>query len=169
VPLVHGNAFYEDSMIIRRYQLSEEVALWNVYYRATHESNSRDYHADLLNRWAPHDKDMNEWRERLLRTNPFVAIIDDQIVGMAEINADGFIGNFYVLPEFQGQGIGTQLLARIESEAQDMSIVALNADVSVTAKEFFEARGFRVLEARSNIIIDHPAPNFAMRKNLARG
>jgi GNAT superfamily N-acetyltransferase len=156
-------------MVIRNYQLGEEVAIWNVYYRATHESNARDYHPDLLNRWAPPDKDMNEWREHLMRTNPFVAIVDEQIVGMAEIDTVGHIGNFYVHPEFQGQGIGTQLLTRVDSEARGMNITVLNAEVSVTARNFFEARGFRVVEARSNVILGHPAANYAIEKDLRSG
>ena len=44
-------------MIIRRYQPGEEPALWEVYFRATHETNARDYHPDLLNRWAPPNQD----------------------------------------------------------------------------------------------------------------
>ena len=98
-------------MIIRRYQPGDESAIWDVYFRATHESNSRDYHADLLNRWAPADQDMNEWRERCLQKNPFVAIIGDRIVGMAELEEDGFVDYFYVSPDFQGQGVGSQMLA----------------------------------------------------------
>jgi putative acetyltransferase len=153
-------------MMIRRYQPGDESAIWDVYFRATHESNSRDYHADLLNRWAPADQDMREWRERCLQKNPFVAVIEDRIVGMAELEEDGFIDYFYVSPDFEGQGVGSKMLARIESEAVEMNLSELTADVSLTAKEFFKSRGFIVTEARSNVIIGHLAPNFAMSKHL---
>jgi GNAT superfamily N-acetyltransferase len=153
-------------MIIRRYQPGEETAIWHVYFRATHESNSRDYHIDLLNRWAPADQDMGEWRERCIQRNPFVAIIDDRIVGMAELEEDGFVDYFYVCPDYQGRGVGSMMLARIESEAIDMGLSRLTADVSLTAKGFFEARQFIVTEARDNMILGHPAPNFAMSKNF---
>ena len=94
-------------MIIRRYQPGEEPALWEVYFRATHETNSRDYHPDLLHRWAPPDQDMDEWRERLAGKNPFVAILDETIAGMAELEADGFVDYFYVHPAFQRRGVGS--------------------------------------------------------------
>lgn len=154
-------------MIIRRYQAGEEPAIWNVYFHATHESNARDYHPDLLRRWAPPDQDMDQWRERVAAKNPFVAVIDGMVVGMAELEADGFIDYFYVLPDFQGRGIGSKLLAAIETEAARTGISRLSADVSITAKDFFAFHGFHVTEARSNVIIGHPAPNFAMFKALA--
>ena len=47
---------------------------------------------------------------RLERSNPFVAIVGEQIVGMSEILSDGFIDYFYVHPDFQGQGIGGALI-----------------------------------------------------------
>lgn len=153
-------------MTIRRYLPGEEEAIWQVYFRATHESNARDYHPDLLNRWAPADMDMREWASRLRAKNPFVALLDNQIVGMAELDDTGFIDYFYVHPDFQGQGVGSTLLTTIESEARAMNLDALVADVSITAKDFFESRGFEVVEARTHVIIGHPAPNFGMMKRL---
>ena len=155
-------------MRVRRYQPGEEAAIWNVVYQATRVSNAHDYHPDLIDRWAPHDQDMGEWADRLAGTNPFVAIVDEQIVGMTEIEtATGHINYFYVLPDFQGGGIGKILMATIEFEAKRSGADQLSADVSVTAKPFFESRGFFVVEARSNIILGHPAPQFAMAKDLA--
>ena len=39
--------------------------------------------------------------------------------------------------------------------------------MSVTAKAFFLSKGFRVVEAKSNVILGHPAPNFRMQKILS--
>jgi putative acetyltransferase len=153
-------------MEIRRYQSGEENAIWSVYFAATHESNAKDYHPDLLERWAPRDQDMGQWTQRLARTNPFVAIVGGQIVGMAEIASDGFIDYFYVHPRWQGQGVGKALLATLESEAANSGVNLIWADVSLTAKQFFASKGFRVVEAKTNIIFGHPAPNFRMQKIL---
>jgi putative acetyltransferase len=153
-------------MIIRRYEAGEEQAVWNVYFRATHESNGRDYHPDLLRRWAPPDQDMAEWADRLEKGNPLVAEMDEAVVGMAELEATGEIGYFYVLPDHQGRGIGGALLTAIEGEAREAGVRELTADVSITAKDFFVGRGFRIMESRANVIIGHPAPNFAMSKVL---
>ena len=153
-------------MELRHYKVGEEAAIWEAVFQATHVSNARDYHPELIERWAPQDKDMEQWAERLAEKNPYVAIIAEQIVGMAEIEPTGYIDYFYVHPEFQGQGVGTALMATIETEASRARADRLFANVSVTAKPFFEARGFLVIEACSKTINGHPAPNFVMEKNL---
>jgi hypothetical protein len=61
-------------MEIRRYQQGEEGAIWQVYFAATRESVACDYHADLIDRWAPHDHDVNKWKDRLVQKNPFVGL-----------------------------------------------------------------------------------------------
>ena len=109
-------------MEIRRYKRGEERAVWEVYFAATRESIARDYHAELIERWAPHDQDMSQWAERLARKNPFVAIVDKEIVGMAEIEMKGFINYFYVHPAWQSRGIGKALLATLESEAAKFGV-----------------------------------------------
>ncbi len=153
-------------MEIRRYRIGEEHRIWKVYFDATHESNARDYHPDLIHRWAPHDPDMRQWADRLAQKNPFVAIVAEEIVGMAELEADGFIDYFYVHPHWQRTGIGKALMETVESEAINLGLSLLLADVSVTAKDFFLAQGFQIVESRSNIILGHPAPNFRMQKSL---
>ena len=109
---------------------------------------------------------MEQWADRLASTNPFVAVVDGHIVGMAEIATDGFIDYFYVHPQWQGRGIGKALLAAVESEAARLGVSLTYADVSITAKSFFLSRGFCITEAKSNVILGHPAPNFRMEKTL---
>jgi putative acetyltransferase len=154
-------------MEIRRYKRGEEGAVWNVYFAATRESIARDYHADLIERWAPQERDMNDWADRLARKNPFVALMGEEVVGMAEIDAAGFIDYFYVHPRWQGRGIGKALLATIESEAVKAGVSVIFADVSITARPFFLTGGFSITETKTNVILGHPAPNFRMQKRLS--
>jgi predicted N-acetyltransferase YhbS len=71
-----------------------------------------------------------------------------------------------VRPRWQGRGVGKALLATVEAESTKSGVRIIGADVSVTAKEFFGSRGFRITEAKSNVILGHPAPNFRMQKAL---
>ena len=109
---------------------------------------------------------MRQWETRIAEKNPFVAVIDDEVVGLAELEGNGFIDYFYVHPKWQNQGIGKALLSRLEFEASQLGVSKLFADVSITAEPFFSSRGFHVTESRLNIILGHPAPNFAMTKPL---
>ena len=151
---------------IRKYRPGEEEAIREVYVTATRVSNGRDYHPDLIERWATRYEDLEAWRDRLREKDPFVAVMAGGIVGMAEVDAGGEIDYFYVHPAFQGRGVGRALLVAVEAQARGTGAGVLKADVSITAKSFFEANGFTVTAARDNVILGHPAPNFAMIKRL---
>src|SRR4029079_5515302 len=111
-----------DEPIVRRYSLGEEAALWRICFEATWHCIGRDYHADLCERWAPHDKDMAEWAARVAEKNPFVAVVEGYPVAFAELEPDGHIDYFYCLSEWQGRRIGKALLCRIEEEAQRLGL-----------------------------------------------
>lgn len=152
--------------LVRHYELGEESMIWDVVFTSTHKTIAKDYHSDLIERWAPRNYNMMEWTKRLVKTNPFVCLIDQKIVGMAEIEKNGFIHYFYTHPDFQGKGVGKSLLAAIELQASRSGLKIIFADVSLTAKGFFHSQGFIVKESKSNIILGHSAPNFRMEKKL---
>ena len=153
-------------MEVRRYRSGEEAEIWSVLYGSMRFVCSRDYTAEQIARWAPDDKSMTEWSERLAKKNPFVALIGSTIVGFAELEPDGHIDCFYCHKDFQGQGIGSALLERVESEAVRAGLSSVFAEVSVTAFPFFAAKGFQVTEERENIVCDAPAKQYLMRKEL---
>lgn len=101
-------------MKIRRYKSGEEEEIYQVYFRSTREVVSREYTLNQVLRWAPDDNDLLEWVNRLSKKNPFVAVVDNVIVGFAELESDGHIDMFYCLPEWVGKGVGTQLLKSLE-------------------------------------------------------
>jgi len=60
-----------------------------------------------------------------------------------------FIGHIAVLPEYQGQGIGTQLLAHTENRARELGVrrIALMVDVdNERAMTFYQRRGYKIVE-----------------------
>lgn len=153
-------------MQVRRYKLGEEEQLWKLYYDTTHIINGEIYSKEQVKRWAPHDKDMDEWRKRIKEKNPFVALQDKKIIGFAELEVNGHIDYFYTHHQWQGKGVGSMLYNVIEKEAISQKVPCLYADVSVSAKGFFLKQGFKVTKEQKNIICGAPAPNFKMEKKL---
>lgn len=153
-------------MEIRRYKSGEEPEIWSVFYGAMRSICSRDYTWEQISKWAPNHKDMTEWSSRLAEKNPFVAVVDSTIAGYAELESNGHIDHFYCHKDFQGRGIGTALLDRVEAEAQRSGLNLIFAEVSVTAFPFFAAKGFDVTEERENIVCAAPAKQYLMRKKI---
>ncbi|MHC4597664.1 MAG: GNAT family N-acetyltransferase [Planctomycetota bacterium] len=151
-------------MIVRRYKPGEENEIWSVYYGSTRNVVSLEYTPDQVKRWAPDDLDMEPWAARLARTKPFVAILDDKIVGFAELEPDGHINYIYCHHEFQRQGIGSELWEAVEREAERLGLEEIFAEVSTTGIDFFLAKGFQIEEEMNNIVCGEPAKQYRVRK-----
>ena len=151
---------------IRRYEPGEEAELWALYYNTVHRIVARQYTLEHVNRWAPSDIDQDAWIARLARSNPFVAVVDNRIVGFAELETNGHIDYFYCHHEWQSKGVGTALMQTIETHGKSLGISRLFAEVSSTAIHFFSAKGFAVIEERDNIVCDAPAKQYIMEKHL---
>lgn len=98
----------------------------------------------------------NEWhsvaslKTRLTRPNSEFLVADDgkEIAGMAfaAASADGkslMLHQLYVLPSFQGRGIGTMLLEEIEDSFPEALVIRLEVEeANLQAIRFYEAHGF---------------------------
>ena len=153
-------------MKIRRFAPGDEPALLAVFYSAVHQTAARDYRPAQLAVWAPADIDGMRWAERMRALRPFVVERDGQIVGYADVQANGYIDHFFVSGQHPRQGIGTRLMQRIQEEAQTLGLTELSADVSLTAQPFFAHHGFELLERREVVRDGVQIPNALMRKRL---
>lgn len=153
-------------MNIRRFQPGEELALFEVYYSSIHFIAKNDYSEEQVNAWAPLDLDRQLWINRINGINPFVAEIDSQPVGYADVQQNGYIDHFFVSGHYPRQGIGKALMESIHSEAKRLNITELTANVSRTAQPFFERFGFIVVEQRKPVIRGVEVQNALMRKSL---
>ena len=156
-------------MHVRRYKPGEERAIWDVYYGSTRNVVATRYTADQVNRWAPDNYDDASWTARLQRSKPFVAVCDDQVVGFAELLENGQIDYFYCHHEHQRKGIGTALMQAIISDALKLGVNTLNANVSLTAVDFFRSHGFEIITETNKLVCGKPAPQFQMSMTIPTG
>ena len=64
-------------------------------------------------------------------------------VGMIAYNSEE-VGQLYIHPNFQGMGIGTQLL-NIAKEGSNGSLWLFTFEINVGAQKFYERHGFKVI------------------------
>lgn len=153
-------------MDIRLFRWGDEAALFRVYFSAIHDVASRDYTAEQVEAWAPADLDMDLWRRRMRGIRPFVAEIDHQVVGYADVQANGYIDHFFVSGAHQRQGIAAALMARVHDQARALGLTELTSDVSKTAEPFFARYGFAAVERRFPVLRGVTLENALMRKVL---
>ena len=159
-----------DQINIRTYQKSDAEAIASIYYNTIHNINTRDYSKEQINAWAPYAsvEDYSGWQKKLEKVKPFVATINETIVGFAEFEPNGHIDCFYVHHEYQGKGVGTALIQAVFDAAKKQSIRRIYAEVSITARPFFTAQGFNVVKAQTVTLRGVELNNFVMEKTIAR-
>jgi len=152
------------SVTIRRYQPGEEPALHAVHHSAIHLVACRDYSPQQIEAWAPPDLDLSAWAHRIAGINPFVAELDGEPVGYADLQDNGYIDQFFVSGRHPRRGIGTVLMEHLLAQARARGIAELTSDVSRTAQPFFQRFGFEVVELRTPQRRGVVIPNALMRR-----
>lgn len=133
---------------IRNFRPGDEAALFHVFFSAVHGLACRDYTPAQCQAWAPADLDQGLWAQRMRALKPFVAERGGEIVGYADLQAQGHVDHFYVSGQHPREGIGTRLIQHILAQADSRGLAELTAEVSLTAEPFFVLHGFHVLERR---------------------
>lgn len=113
-----------------------------LFFNTIYNSCKQDYSFKQLEAWAGLSIDYKLWEKRLEETKPFLAIINNQLVGFAEFYND-YIDCFYVDYKFQKKGVGKALINYILFIAKQKNIKKIKVDASITSKLFFEKIGFK--------------------------
>lgn len=129
-------------MQIRKYQSSDCREMTKLFYETVHTVNLRDYSAEQADAWAPENPDTDQWDRSFLEHYSIVAVEDGRIVGFGDIDESGYLDRLYVHKDYQRQGIGAALCDRLENHVP--GIIEVHA--SITAKPFFENRGYRTVK-----------------------
>lgn len=156
-------------MMIRKYQSSDISHVVSLFYETVHSVNAVDYSMEQLNAWAPKNEmktKLNEWNRSLSKNVAYVVEIDGKIVGFSDMTYNGYLDRLYTHKDFQAQGIATILVDELESVAFKIGISEIYTEASVTAKPFFEYRGYRIIKVQNVERKGITLPNFQMTKIL---
>lgn len=155
----------KEKISIRKYIAEDAQDLANIYYNTIHLINIRDYNQQQVDVWAPEtSKEIARWLKKFERTNPFVAIINNKVVGFAEFEPNGHIDCFYCHHEWIGHGVGSALMKAIDEAAYQQGIKHIFAEVSITAKPFFDRCGFATVTQQTVEIKGVFLTNYKMEK-----
>lgn len=128
-------------MIVRKYRSEDCEELLRLFYGTVHAVNARDYTKEQLDAWATGKEDAVRWDASLRAHYALVAEESGKIVGFGDIDKTGYLDRLYVHKDFQGRGIASALCDRLEKRAEGKIVT----HASVTAKPFFERRGYRAV------------------------
>lgn len=131
-------------MEIRHYNKVDLAVLIKLFHDTVHKVNIKDYAQEQVEAWAPESVDMEKWDKSLSEHHTFVVVHDSKIIGFGDIDDSGYLDRLYVHHDYQRQGVATLLCDKLESVVDIDSTIITYA--SITAKPFFEKRGYKVVK-----------------------
>lgn len=126
---------------IRRYKNTDCETLSELFYETVHSVNAKDYTTEQLFAWAKDCEQLNSRRNDLFQQYTLIAESDREIVGFGSIDKYGYLDLLFVHKDFQNRGIATTLCNELEKGFDRIKTYA-----SITAKPFFEKRGYKVIK-----------------------
>lgn len=130
-------------MYIREYRSEDCRCLTELFYNTVHTVNAKDYSEEQLNVWASGQVDLNKWDVSLSEHYSVVAVENDIIVGFGDMDQTGYLDRLYVHKDYQKKGIATAICDELENSVHASEFVT---HASITARPFFEKRGYKVVK-----------------------
>ena len=150
-------------MNLRPYAPRDCPALCALLTQTVYAVNAADYTQEQLDAWTACVSAASLGRA-LSAHYSLVAVERGEIVGFGDIDATGYLDHLYVHSAHQRRGIATALCDALERHVPD---AALTTHASITARPFFEKRGYAVVRAQEVIRQGVVLRNFVMRKPRA--
>lgn len=149
-------------MILRNYKQSDCAELARLFYHTVHCVNAGDYSREQLDAWATGKVDLEAWNESFRKHHTVVAEVDGIVIGFGDMDETGYLDRLYVHKDHQRQGVATAICDELE---QNTKAVVFSTHASITARPFFEKRGYTVIREqqveRRGVLLT----NFVMHKN----
>lgn len=153
---------------IRIAQQSDALELMSLFQETVLHINKRDYSEAEVADWASCGNDLSHIKD-MIKAHYFIVATNQQsqIVGFSSITHQGYLHSMFIHKDFQGKGIATILLNEIERYATARGIMRITSEVSLTARPFFEKRGYIVEVEQKRKANQLYLTNFWMAKRLA--
>ncbi|WP_036291106.1 GNAT family N-acetyltransferase [Methylosinus sp. PW1] len=133
-----------EDIVIRPAVLADAARMSALILHSVRETNASDYSSDIIDLICA-----NFTAERIIQKmavrDVFVATLETEIAGTVSLGA-AKLHSLFVEPKRQGRGIGSRLVDYLERHAAANEIDVLHVHSSITARHFYEKRGYAFLE-----------------------
>ncbi|GAA0092920.1 MAG: GNAT family N-acetyltransferase [Paraclostridium sp.] len=153
-------------MNVRNFKNEDIESILKLFYDTVHSVNSKDYAKEQLKAWAPKELDKLKWIESLNKNYSLVVEEDTQIIGFGDIDSTGYLDRLYVHKNHQGKKVASNLITELENYVFNKGVKSIITDASITAKPFFENKGYKVIKEQQVELRGQVFTNFKMIKNI---
>ncbi|WKN31877.1 GNAT family N-acetyltransferase [Porifericola rhodea] len=151
---------------IRRAQPEDLEAITHLFKETVLNINTKDYSEKQVEAWAARYEKTQRWSDRIKHQYFLLAEYDDEIVGFGSITSDGYLDTLFAHKAHQKEGIGSSLLEKLLEYVKEIGRSKVHLDASLTARSFFERKGFRMIKPQQKVIDGVVFVNFMMVRTL---
>ncbi|MFQ9509685.1 MAG: GNAT family N-acetyltransferase [Lachnospiraceae bacterium] len=148
-------------MDIRAYKSNDCGEIAKLFYETVHVVNAKDYTKEQRDVWANGQVDLDEWNKTFMEHITVVAIEGNKIIGFGDMDAKGYLDRLYVHKDYQRRGVATRICDTLENA---VDVKSYETHASITAKPFFENRGYVIQKEQQVIRSGVKLTNYVMRK-----
>lgn len=141
-------------------------ALKALFVQTIQQACTNDYTPAEIKVWTSTVENADRWQLMLDTQCVLVAHEGDAVAGFGTLKEGNYLDFMYVHPDFLRRGIASQLLEALEKEAQKHSTATISSDISITARPFFERKGYVVIRKNHNERDGEVLINFKMEKSI---
>ncbi len=158
-----------NSFFIRPAVEADAEALRSLFVDTVKYVNLGDYTQEEVDDWASCGMDLSHWTRMLDNADCFIVAEHPVagVVGFASLTEGcQYLHSLFVSKDFQHVGIATALLHAVEQHAKSKGQTYMHTEASITARPFFEHKGYRVVKAqmaKANLL---HMRNYVMGKQL---
>ena len=154
-------------MILRNATLADMPQLKELYRQTILTINAQHYTPQQVAMWASTANRTEGLARRINEQHFYVAETPNGIItGFGSIDNTGYLDMLFVHKDYQRQGIGLQLMAKLLHKAAELQINNIKSDVSITARPLFEHLGFEVVAQQIIAIDGVELTNYKMQKSI---
>jgi putative acetyltransferase len=151
---------------LRPFLIEDTPLLAEIFRASIEELTADDYSESQQEAWAAAAENEEELARRLSGQLTLVVTLNGAPVGFASLANNETIDLIYVHPAAAGQGAGTMLVDALEKLGIARGAKRLTADVSDSAQDFFEKRGYTATQRNTVRRGEEWLANTTMEKKL---
>ncbi|MBF4493927.1 GNAT family N-acetyltransferase [Flavobacterium sp. MR2016-29] len=153
-------------MDFRKATISDLSEMQEMYIETIKWVCKNDYTPLQIDAWVSGLNNTERWLKVIHNQFVLLALIENKIVGYGTLKDGNYIDFFCVHKNYQRQGIADEIFIKLELEAKKENSKTMTADVSITAKPFFEKKGFIIKGEQKNIRLGVELINYKMEKEI---
>ena len=146
-------------MILRKYQKEDLVEVCNLFYETINTVCINDYTCKQIAVWSSRKELLLTKNDFFTQLDTIVAVENNQIIGYGNIDKHGYLDHLYIHKDYQRQYIASAICDWLEKGKTVIEVYA-----SITAKPFFEKRGYVTIKKQDVNLDGIALTNYIMEK-----